>query len=390
MAFHRLTVPTYFGGLPGGYDYANNAVAGTPAPADGARATGPNAGTYFVGKGEDGRAQAANRGLKALAQNTDHLDDLLRRDVAVTKVLLGTAPGGGTSSINLTGPLWAGLAGTPNTVNGIRSFIQLTDENDNEIFTGGVECKVTAITGATPGDEWVGNITLTVSPAIPAATNYKVFYFERKNLAVIDKDAIVRERKYALYSGGAAWADGTTNPLTTVTGQLSKILTELSALTGVDKIGAAGITGTPYAVLDGTLAEQLIDIVAALNTENAAMVAAVAAAAAAAAAALAAYKADMERVRTLTAGATINTPNRDATIYLNPAAPMNLQLPNPATAVGHRILLINDDGTMAPGNAVTLVRFAAEEINNLAADFVLSAPYGRWWLSCDGTNWNLV
>lgn len=379
MAFHRLVVPTYFNGLPAGYNYINNALTGTPAPADGARPSGPNAGTYFVGFGEDGRVIAANRGLKALAENTDLLDDLIRRDLGAPTVLSATAGGGGTTSINLTGPLWAGAAGTANSVLGIRTFVHLTDANDNEIYSGASECQVTAITGATPGDEWVGNITLTVSPAIPAATVYKVHYYARKAVATVDKDIFSRARKYNLFSGADNWADGTTNPLTTVTGQLRKTVNELAASTGEAKIGGALVVGSPYALVAGTLREHIIDIVDSLNAENAAMLAAVAA-----------LRADLHRVRFLTASATVNTPNKDATLILNPAATFALTLPDPATAVGQQILLINGDGTMAPGNKVTLTPVTGEKINGQATAFDLLAPYGRWILSCDGVDWNLI
>ena len=66
MPFHRLGVPSYFGGLPGGYDYINNAISGTPANADGAKSGGPNAGTYFVAFGEDATSSDFNRANKAL------------------------------------------------------------------------------------------------------------------------------------------------------------------------------------------------------------------------------------------------------------------------------------------------------------------------------------
>lgn len=77
MAFHRLTVPGYAGGLRGGDDYINNAVAGTPAPADAAIGAGVYAGSYFFGQGEQVTGAGVNRGFKALAQNCDFLDDAL-------------------------------------------------------------------------------------------------------------------------------------------------------------------------------------------------------------------------------------------------------------------------------------------------------------------------
>jgi hypothetical protein len=77
MAFHRLTVPVYSGGLRGGDDYINNAIAGTPAPADSALGAGTYLGSYFFAPGEQVTGAAVNRGLKALAQNCDFLDDAI-------------------------------------------------------------------------------------------------------------------------------------------------------------------------------------------------------------------------------------------------------------------------------------------------------------------------
>ena len=59
--FHRLAVPTYFGGLPAGYDYVNNATSGTPAYANGALTGGTNVGSYFVGFDDDATSANANR-----------------------------------------------------------------------------------------------------------------------------------------------------------------------------------------------------------------------------------------------------------------------------------------------------------------------------------------
>ena len=120
------------------------------------------------------------------------------------------------------------------------------------------------------------------------------------------------------------------------------------------------------------------------------MLADVAAALATALAAVATLRADITRVRFLTTLATVDTPSQDATIILNPAASFALTLPDPAATAGRQILLINGDGLMAAGNAVTFTRFGTEKINNLASNFILSAPYGRWILSCDGVDWNLV
>lgn len=78
MAFHRYTVPGYAGGLRAGDDYINHGDgAGTPAPAAGVLAAGVNVGSYFFGDGEQITVAAINRGMRALAENCDFLDDEL-------------------------------------------------------------------------------------------------------------------------------------------------------------------------------------------------------------------------------------------------------------------------------------------------------------------------
>lgn len=59
------------------------------------------------------------------------------------------------------------------------------------------------------------------------------------------------------YGGGATWADGTTNPATTVESQLDKIITDLAGAAGTAKIQGA-VVGTDLAV--GTLAAQLSNL----------------------------------------------------------------------------------------------------------------------------------
>lgn len=75
MTFHRLTVPSYSGGLRGGDDYINNAASGTPAPADTVLAAGLYAGSYFFAANTPVTGASINRGLRALANNTDLLDN---------------------------------------------------------------------------------------------------------------------------------------------------------------------------------------------------------------------------------------------------------------------------------------------------------------------------
>jgi len=261
MAFHRLSVPSYYGGLPGGYDYINNALVGTPAAAGSQKSGGPNDGTYFVAFGDDATSNNANRPALALAENCDLLDDLMRRDLAIPTRTGDVLAGAPVPSIVITGPdVFLGAPGTPNTTAGINTFLQLTDSNDNEIVdaTGTAECKITAVAGGVPGAGFTaGNLTLTISPAIPTGKTYRVYYATRGNLATIPVEAlsIIKIRgaeevpaelltsggaSLIGYAGGPLWNNGSTNLQTTVEAQLDKIVGDLASF-GASLIGCGNI-----------------------------------------------------------------------------------------------------------------------------------------------------
>lgn len=67
------------------------------------------------------------------------------------------------------------------------------------------------------------------------------------------------------YAGTGTWADGTTNPATTVSGQLDKIVSDLSPSTGDVKIGSPLRSGTPTTLSAGTLGSQISGLLNALN-----------------------------------------------------------------------------------------------------------------------------
>lgn len=252
--FHRLTTPSYFGGLPAGYDLINSGSAA----ADIAKVGGPNAGTYWHAFGEDATSSNFNRPAKAFSENCDYLDDLFHRDVVVMHKTADVLAGGAVASIVLPAGTYLGGSGyTNNAVSRARLF-SVRDNSDRPIIdTAIAEVVVTSVTlsggDAIGGGFSANSVTLNLSPSIPGGTTYRVYYGVRENLSVLDTDTIPSGRDFALiyghttmpvgahqaqaiwYAGGAAWPDTTTNPATTVELQLDKILADLG-----DQGGAGG------------------------------------------------------------------------------------------------------------------------------------------------------
>lgn len=230
MAFHRLAVPTYFGGLPGGYDYINtpslNGDPGTAAFADGKKTSGPNQGTYFVSFGEDATSADANRGFKALAENTDILDNLLRRDLALTERTANVTAASPVSAIVISGQVFVGEFGVSNTQDQRDALISVLDGNDNEIITSaGVVVKALLIHDGsnnnvvgTQSSGFYTGPTVGLNVPIPTGTTYRVYYGVRSNLASLPKDAFT-----SIKIRGAQ----------EVSGEVERVLRDLHAVSGV-------------------------------------------------------------------------------------------------------------------------------------------------------------
>jgi hypothetical protein len=201
MAFHRLTTPAYIGGLPGTHDYINDPVAngdpGAAAPADGKKASGVNQGTYMVAFGEDATASDTNRPAKALAQNTDFLDDVVSGQAPVTFHSDGSTVGA-LATVVLTGEVFVGKSGFANNQeNRDRLISVLNSTTLDELVDGsGVRVKVSSITDGvsnivgTEADGFYTNPTLNFTPSIPASTSYRIVYGKRSSLvnAIKNKD----------------------------------------------------------------------------------------------------------------------------------------------------------------------------------------------------------
>lgn len=194
MGFHRLSTPTYYGGLPSGYDYMNDPAlsgyGGSPAAADGIKSSGPNEGVYFVAFGESGTSSNVNRGLQALAENTDLLDDIVRGSQVVIRQRTGSGP---VSFAVIFDDVWVGSASdSPATVNDQDTrdrIIKVLDDSDNEIEVSGVPVRASLIhdgasnnvVGVTAGGYYT-NPTVALNPTIPSGTSFRIYYLSRRNL----------------------------------------------------------------------------------------------------------------------------------------------------------------------------------------------------------------
>lgn len=195
MPLHRLIAPSYLGGLPGTHDYINDPVAngdaGVAVLADAKKSTGPNAGTYYVAFGEDGTSSNANRGMKALSQNTDYLDDVVNGEAPMVDNVDGTAPGGGLASVVVTGSIFVGKSGTANSqLERDRLFKVLDSSTGNDLISAtGLKVQVTLVhDGASnnqvgvPASGFYTDPTLVFTPAIPAAATYRLVFGRRSSL----------------------------------------------------------------------------------------------------------------------------------------------------------------------------------------------------------------
>jgi hypothetical protein len=229
MPFHRLTVPSYTGGLPSGFDYLNNATSGTPAASAGPKVGGVNAGTYFTAYQDDATSESANRAHKALGENCDYLDNLLRRDIAVRAKTAFVIAGAPISSITVSeegqyfGESDVTLGGL---VSGISTFAEVVDPNGDPIFNGGTQVLITSITGATVGTGFsnAASVTYNLTPDIPNGSAYVLLYSKRSNLAEVPANLFAQLKNRSTLghlirysgSGAATWADATALPVMSV------------------------------------------------------------------------------------------------------------------------------------------------------------------------------
>lgn len=74
----------------------------------------------------------------------------------------------------------------------------------------------------------------------------------------------------------------------------------------------------------------------------------------------------------------------DKTLIVSQVAANSIQLPNPATL---RSIIVKDVAGTRSTAAITLVRFASESIDGIAANRLLQSNFGSWNIESNGSNW---
>jgi hypothetical protein len=241
--FHRFRAPTYTSAPvlgPGDaapvvfegkdYDFFNvnneGGGGGFAAFTDVVKGVGPNKGTYCVAFGEDASSLNANRGFKALSENTDTIDDILHQDVAIPTRTAEVTPLAPVATIDLPANTFVGTSKSYP----IEMLFKIVDGMDREVLdAGAIRITVASIAGAAIGDDFsAGIVTLNLSNDIPTGQTYRVYYAERGNIATLPMDAfsysqirtaavvdaVIQDVLQQLHGGvGALWNDTWTSTI---------------------------------------------------------------------------------------------------------------------------------------------------------------------------------
>lgn len=229
MTFHRLITPTYDGGLPSGVDYLNNPAlsggTGAPAPMANKKVGGPNDGTYGVAFGEGATSNFVNRIMKALGENTDELDDVVHRNLAITTIV-DTATGvNPVIAVLIADSMFVGKIGLANTQSNRDYLITVLGADDEPIYdVAGVRVVATSIVDnngsstnlvGTVASGFFDSPTVNFTPPIPANTAYRLYYGGKSNVATLEVDAALNNKIRAeprvgivtqIFTDSGAWA----------------------------------------------------------------------------------------------------------------------------------------------------------------------------------------
>lgn len=263
MPFHRYVTPSYFGGMPGGYDLINVTSGGVGA-SDGsalvaAKKPGPhpNAGTYFVAFGEDATSADANRGFKALAENSDLLDDAFHADQSIPVVSAVQTPGSALPSTTIPGYVFVGGSGETNDQRTRSGLVAVIDGDGFplHIFNGSIYVPVVVSSIQTSGgSNVVGsgyylNPTVLFAPAIPSGQPYRLAYYQRSNL-ISQPTSTYSRLANGIRGNEDLWAYSKTTRLAAVTFTGAKVFQDPVAFQGTVLASAAATFNSTTAFND--------------------------------------------------------------------------------------------------------------------------------------------
>jgi hypothetical protein len=188
MPFHRYQQPNwYLAGpitpasavptpLANGISYfffnvTNGGSGPTAAPVGAQVPSGPNARTFMVALGEDATSSSVNRGMKALLENTDIIDNILNTD-RVRPAVFSVALDSDSNSFNAPEGLYLGPVGSPTSPSNLRELIRICDVGGQELYSINDEQVVLAQSCSLPVSPGYadGTEVLTFNSEIPAGT----------------------------------------------------------------------------------------------------------------------------------------------------------------------------------------------------------------------------
>lgn len=155
--------------------------------------SGPNQYTHMVALREDAVSFAFNRGLKALSENTDHLDDLVNTDrVQLTAALVSI--GAPTTSIPVPADAYLGPAAHTLNAANLQQLFRVCDTDFTETvdLTSNTAVLVQSASIGTAPDPFAyaaGSETLTANVALVVGTYY-LLYYRRTSFALSDRELL--------------------------------------------------------------------------------------------------------------------------------------------------------------------------------------------------------
>ena len=200
MAFYRYRAPTWFNanaitpatavGTPqengSNYFFLNvDDLGAGGAPEDGQVLSGPSQYTFMVAFGEDATSGSVNRGLAALAENTDALDDIANKDRIRPVRTLFTVVGSPSNTVQVPLEAYMGNLGASLTATHLQALFRVCDTSGRELYSY-LDEQVVLVQSCSPGTSPYycdGVYTLTLNSFLEPGT-YALLHYTRDSFAM--------------------------------------------------------------------------------------------------------------------------------------------------------------------------------------------------------------